>query len=412
MLYEVNTVRLLVTSLDVLLLCGVIDPIIIRARRIPLRLIGDLAFQALRHSGEHRLSNKHLFAGVIALAMVVWIFSGELGSNVVTADEADPAVQANQVRTVRGIESVAMARQQVLAVRGQTQVNRMVRVKSEVPGRIEALPAVKGSRVKAGDMLCQIAVDTRQSEVDEARALLTSARLEYDGVLDLKSRGLQSEINVARVYAALETAKARAQQAQLTLQKTRILAPFDGVVDVQPVEIGDYLKVGDVCVGLMEVDPMLVVGQISEKNIGEVALGDQVVGTLLTGQDFVGEVSFIGRAPDAATRTFPIEVTVRGPEMRAGMTAEMNVPTGLETAHLISPGSLVLNDAGSVGVRIVDGESIVRFYEVEIVSEESDGIWVKGLPAQIRLITVGQEEVFDGQLVNIDVSPLAAMVKS
>jgi multidrug efflux system membrane fusion protein len=261
-------------------------------------------------------------------------------------------------------------------------------------------------------LLCQIAVDTRQSEVDEARALLTSAKLEYDGVLDLKRRGLQSEINVARVNAALETAKARAQQAQLTLQKTQILAPFDGVIDVQPVEIGDYLKVGDVCVGLMEVDPMLVVGQISEKSIGAVALGDQVVGTLLTGQDFIGKVSFIGRVPDAATRTFPIEVTVRGPEMRAGMTAEMKVPTGVETAHLISPGSLVLNDAGSVGVRIVDGESIVRFYEVEIVSEESDGIWIKGLPAQIRLITVGQEEVFDGQLVNIDVSPLAAIVKS
>jgi len=360
------------------------------------------------------LSNKHLFAGFIALAMVVWVFSGELVANVVTADEADPAVQAGQVRTVRGMESVAMARQQVLAVRGQTQVNRMVRVKSEVPGRIEALPAVKGSRVKAGDLLCQIAVDTRQSEVNEARALLTSARLEYDGVLDLKRQGLQSEINVARANAALETAKARAQQAQLTLQKTRILAPFDGVIDVQLVEIGDYMKVGDVCVGLMEVDPMLVVGQISEKSIGAVALGDQVVGTLLTGQDFIGEVSFIGRAPDAATRTFPIEVTVRvgSVEMRAGMTAEMKVPTGVETAHLISPGSLVLNDAGSVGVRIVDGESIVRFYKVQIVSEEPDGIWVKGLPAQIRLITVGQEEVFDGQRVNIDVSPLAAMVKS
>lgn len=379
----------------------------------PLRSRWDFMFQALRNSGEHRLSNKHLFAGFIALAMVVWVFSGELVSNVVTADEADPAVQAGQVRTVRGMESVAMARQQVLAVRGQTQVNRMVRVKSEVPGRIEALPAVKGSRVKAGDLLCQIAVDTRQSEVNEARALLTSARLEYDGVLDLKRQGLQSEINVARANAALETAKARAQQAQLTLQKTRILAPFDGVIDVQLVEIGDYMKVGDVCVGLMEVDPMLVVGQISEKSIGAVALGDQVVGTLLTGQDFIGEVSFIGRAPDAATRTFPIEVTVRvgGVEMRAGMTAEMKVPTGVETAHLISPGSLVLNDAGSVGVRIVDGESIVRFYKVEIVSEEPDGIWVKGLPAQIRLITVGQEEVFDGQRVNIDVSPLAAMVK-
>jgi multidrug efflux system membrane fusion protein len=354
------------------------------------------------------LSSKRLVAGLIAFTMVIWVFSGELTSNIVTADEADPAAQKGQTRSVRGIESVAAERQQVLAVRGQTQVNRMVRVKSEISGRIQALPAVKGSRVKAGDLLCEIAVDTRQAELGEARALLTSAKLEYDGVLDLKRRGLQSEINVARANASLQTARARAQQAELTLQKTRILAPFDGVIDAQPVEIGDYLKVGDVCVGLMEIDPMLVIGQISEKNIGLVAMGDKVTGTLLTGQDFTGEVSFIGRAPDAATRTFPIEVTVRGagPGMRAGMTAEMNVPVGVDTAHLISPASLVLNDVGNVGVRIVDDESIVRFYEVKIVSEESEGVWVTGLPAKIQLITVGQEEVFDGQKVNINVSPL------
>lgn len=360
------------------------------------------------------MSNKGVIAGFIAFVMIGWVLSGELVPSVVIADEVDPAAQKAQARTVRGVESVATLRQQLLAVRGQTQVNRMVKVKSEIPGRIEALPAVKGRQVKAGDLLCQIAVDTRQSELNEARALLTSAKLEYDGVLDLKKRGLQSEINVARANASLETAKARAQQADLTLQKTRILAPFDGVIDDQPVEVGDYLKVGDICVGVMEIDPMLVVGQISEKSIGLVALGDKVNGRLITGQDFIGEVSFIGRAPDAATRTFPIEVTVRGagPGMRSGMTAEMQVPVGADKAHRISPASLVLNDVGNVGVRIVDDANIVRFYEVKIVSEEAAGVWVTGLPLQIRLITVGQEEVFDGQLVNVDVTPLAAIVKT
>lgn len=358
--------------------------------------------------------NKGVIAGSIALVMVGWVLSGELVPNIVIADEGDRAAKKERVRTVRGMESVAEQRQQVLAVRGQTQVNRMVRVKSEVSGRIETLPAVKGHQVKAGDLLCQIAVDTRQSELNEARALLTSAKLEYDGVLDLKRRGLQSEINVARANASLETAKARAQQAELTLQKTRILAPFDGVIDTQPVEVGDYLKVGDVCVGLMEIDPMLVVGQISEKSIGLAALGDKVSGMLITGQNFIGEVSFIGRAPDAATRTFPIEVTVRGagPGMRSGMTAEMQVPIGIDAAHLISPASLVLNDIGNVGVRIVDNASVVRFYEVKIISEEADGVWVTGLPPQIRIITVGQEEVFDGQTVNVDLTPLAAIANS
>jgi multidrug efflux system membrane fusion protein len=358
------------------------------------------------------VSNKSLIAGLIALAMGIWLFSGELVSNTVTAAESDMQVPTG-MHLVRGIESVATERQQLLAVRGQTKANRLVQVKSEVSGKIQALPAVKGTQVKQGDLLCEIAVDTRASELDEARAEFKSAQFEYAGIVDLKQRKLQSEINVAKANAALESARANVIKAELALTKTRIIAPFDGVVESQPVEIGDFLSVGQVCVALMEIDPMLVAGQVSEKNIGQVAIGDKVQVSLITGEHFIGELSFISRAPDAATRTYPIEVTIKAPgnKIRTGMTADLNVPVGLELAHLISPASLVLSDAGNVGVRIVDDSDIVRFMEVTIVSEEVGGIWVKGLPVSIRLITVGQEEVFDGQPVTIDLTPLSSVAK-
>jgi multidrug efflux system membrane fusion protein len=72
----------------------------------------------------------------------------------------------------------------------------------------------------------------------------------------------------------------------------------------------------------------------------------------------------------------------------------------------------VLNDAGTIGVRIVDAENKVRFMPVRIVSEGTGGVWVNGLPERVWLITVGQEEVFDGQVVRLDLSPLAAIVSS
>ncbi len=81
-----------------------------------------------------------------------------------------------------------------------------------------------------------------------------------------------------------------------------------------------------------------------------------------------------------------------------------------EKVHLISPASLVLNDAGSVGVRIVDEKSRVRFKTVEIADENPAGIWVKGLPTAVNLITVGHEEVSEGQLVSIDYSLLNTLV--
>lgn len=360
------------------------------------------------------MSNKNLIAVLIAVAMGFWLLSGELGSSGLGAQERENTTPTNQIPLVRGVESTARPRTEYLEVRAQTRANRVVQVRAEVSGRVEAIPAIKGTRVKAGDLLCKIAVDTRETDLDQARADLKSAQLEYSGLLDMQRRGLQSEINVAKARAALEASRARAKRAELALKKTHIVAPFDSIVDTQPVEVGDFLSTGQVCVTLMEIKPMLVVGQVAEKAIGQIKLGDQVEVSLITGDTMTGKVSFIGRAPDATTRTYPIEVTVPDPgeNIRAGLTAQMKVPVGQKSAHLISPASMVLNDAGVIGVRIVDDSDIVHFKPVKVVSEGPNGVWVDGLPEHVRLITVGQEDVFDGQKVKLDLSPLQSVVSS
>lgn len=347
--------------------------------------------------------------------MVVWLFSGDLASNKVTADESgveDNARAVSVIALVRGIDSVAENRSLFLEVRGQTRANRLVQVKSEISGIVEAVPGEKGKRVRQGDLLCLVAIDTRRSDLSEAMATLKSAQLEYDGIRDLNQRGLQSEIVLAKAKAKLEQGRTRARRAELELQKTRILAPFDGIVETQPVEVGHFLSPGSTCVTLIEIDPILVAGQVAESSIGKIKLGDEVQVGLITGQNYVAAVTFIGRSPDTTTRTYPIEVTIDNPgdSIRAGLTSTMRVPIGEVAAHLISPASLVLDDSGTVGVRIVDGKSMVRFKAVQIVSESAQGIWVTGLPEQVKLITVGQEEVFEGQVVRIDVSQLGSFV--
>lgn len=363
---------------------------------------------------EFSLSDKHLIAGLVALAITAWLLSGALGGSPLDAAEGGLSSAAQEAPLVRAVESQANVRELFLEVRAQTRAKRAVQVRSEVTGVIESLPVEKGGYVKAGDLLCKVAIDTRAADLEEARADLRSAQLEYDGVLDLQKRGLQSEINVAKTRAALESSRAKTKRAELALKKTSILAPFDGVVDDRAVEIGDYLTVGQVCATLIEVNPVLVVGQVSERNIGQVALGNEVTVGLITGENLTGLVTFIGRTPDAATRTYPIEVTIENPgeNIRAGLTAQMKVPVGEKRAHLISPASLVLNDEGTMGVRIVDDSSKVRFMPIQIVSESPLGMWVDGLPERVRLITVGQEEVFDGQAVRIDLTPLGSIVKS
>lgn len=359
------------------------------------------------------VSNKHVLVTFFVVGMAIWVLSGNLTSETMTADESGELAAPEDIKLVRGIKSRADHRTVYLKVRGQTRANRVVQVKSEISGKIEALPGEKGAHVNAGDLLCRVAVDARRNEYRQAVAELKSAQLEFDGFADLNAKGLQSEILMAKARATLEQSKTRAKMASLALEKTNIVAPFDGVVSEQPVEVGDFLSPGATCVSLMEIDPMLVAGQVAEKSIQKVALGNKVEVALITGQTLAGEVSFIGHSPDMATRTFPIEVTIANPgtEVRAGITSEMRVPVGVEEVHLISPASMVLDDTGRVGVRIVDTNNRVRFHMVEVVGEGPAGVWVKGLPDVIDLITIGHEEVYEGQVVKIDLTPLAALVQ-
>jgi len=361
------------------------------------------------------VSNKLLVGCFAPFFMALWVITGAWNTGTVGAEE--PMVEESsgieESLYIRAVRSQAEKRTLFLEVRGQTAANRIVQVKAEVAGKVIEMSGEKGRSVSKGDLLCRIAEDARGAEYRQVLAEFESARLEYDGFVDLNKRGLQSEIVLAKARSALEQSKTRTEDARLALAKTNIIAPFDGVVTEQQVEVGDYLSPGAVCVSLMEVDPMLISGQIAEKSIGLVSLESEVKIQLITGDSYVGVVSYLGHAPDEDTRTYPVEVTIKhtGLLIRTGLTAQMQIPVGAESVHLISPASLVLNDAGGVGVRVVDGASRARFMPVEVAEENPSGIWVKGLPGEVNLITVGHEEVSEGQLVTVDYSRLGMLVK-
>jgi multidrug efflux system membrane fusion protein len=61
----------------------------------------------------------------------------------------------------------------------------------------------------------------------------------------------------------------------------------------------------------------------------------------------------------------------------------------------------MLGEAGELGIRTVNEENQVEFKKIEILEDSMDGIWISGLPRNIRIITIGQEYVFQGQIVNV-----------
>jgi len=111
----------------------------------------------------------------------------------------------------------------------------------------------------------------------------------------------------------------------------------------------------------------------------------------------------VASASDAATRTFDVELEIPNEDglIRDGVTAEFRVFADRRNAHLVSRPSLILNDAGDIGVRTVDASGIVHFAPVTLLGESNSGIYVTGLDDNIAIITRGQEFVTAGRQVSV-----------
>ncbi|MGI9250679.1 MAG: efflux RND transporter periplasmic adaptor subunit [Pseudohongiellaceae bacterium] len=371
------------------------------------------------------MKRQHLIAIGILVVVAVWmVIPRGASSTSETPAEADTTIIAASAERVASARSDAMPNsivvraERVLAsayteqvrVRGRTRAYRHVEVRTEQPGRVIGNPVPRGARVAEGDLLCELAVDSRAAELAQASSRREKAELEYEAALDLQARDLQSDVIVAQLKAALETAGAELSRAELALEKTRIVAPFDGVVESRDVEQGDLLNVGTVCASVLDDSPMLLVGLVPEQDVGRISVGNRVNAMLVDGERISGRVVFLSRAADAISRSYRIEVEVDAGQgtIRDGITAELFVASVEAAAHLVPSSALTLDDNGEIGVKVIDANNRVRFQPVEIIGDNTGqinpGVWVKGLQGAVTLVTVGQESVFSGQIVQADFS--------
>ena len=356
------------------------------------------------------MSKNVISASIVAVVLLLWLGSGLFIGDHAPAEhpaialqqQADPDAGNAEASKVRAEVVKSRARTRYLVLRGRTQSKRVVEVKAEIAGKVISRPVERGTRVEAGDMLCELAVDDRAAAVSEAEAALEDARIQYQGILKLKEQGLQSETAIASAAARQETARAQLHRQVLNLERTRITAPFGGMVEDLHMNIGDYAVMGAPCATLIDLDPMLISADVTEAEVESLDLGDRVSGLISVGREIEGVVTFIGKQSDPVTRTYPVEITVDNADynIRSGLTVRVRIGLGEVQAHQISPALFTLNDKGDLGVRTLDKSGRVEFRSIRIIEDGPGGVWVTGLPKTTRLITVGQEFVSTGEKVD------------
>ena len=352
----------------------------------------------------YRIMNKTVKTAILALSLLMlWMISGLFFNKSKSSNLASINISAEKkLLNVKAKEFSSELRLSSVVIQGRTESNRSVLIASETNGIVENIFVDKGDQVIKGQIICKLSIDSRMAKLDEAEALMRQKKLEWEASKVLVEKGYRSQTKAAGSKAAFDASKALVVQMEKELDNINIRAPFDGFFNDNISEVGDFLSIGMPCGQVIDYNPILVTGQISEQEIRKVKTGVKSQAILSTGERVSGLVSYISKTADKKTRTFRVEVRIENPDFKIkdGITTELFIPTQKVIAHLIPPSSLTLDSEGRIGIRHINKDNNVLFSSVEIIGDEGELVWVTGLSEKVIIITVGQEFVVEGQKVN------------
>ena len=344
------------------------------------------------------------YSAGIAVLITLWLLSGTLGSDEADAVDAQPVAATleapqNKVR-VRTQSAEEVVR--TIVINGETAPARIVHISAETDGRVEFIGAERGANVSRGGLLVRLDERDRSARLAQAEATVKQREVEYEGRVKLQSESYVSEAQLQEAVAQLEAAKTELRRAELDLEYMNVRAPFDGALQSRDVEVGDFVKVGDPIATFVDNRKIIVTADVSEFDARNVDVGEAAEAQLATGERVRGQIRYVAPVADAATRTFTVELEVDNSDgaLRAGGTAELMIPAEVVSAHRVSPSLLTLDDAGNVGLKIINDAGEVEFVVADIALSSSNGVWLAGLPDTATIITVGQGFVNTGSIVD------------
>ena len=292
-----------------------------------------------------KIRQTYITSFITLILAFLWMLSGTLADEEF---EVKAKTQLETISSVTVLNSSALEKAKKIKVSGTTEADKLIKIRAEASGTVVSRPVKQGQFVKKDQLICQ---------------LYNAGRTSYP----------------------------------------KVKAPFDGYLETFSVKEGDYLNTGAVCATIIDPDPMRLIGEVSEKEINFVKVGAKAVAELISGKKVEGVVSFVSTSANKGTRTFRVEIDVKNSDrsIRDGVSAQIAIKGDTILAHKISPSILMLGEAGELGIRTVNEDDQVEFKKIDILEDSMEGIWITGLPKNTRIITVGQEYVFQGQTVNV-----------
>ncbi|MGZ8988260.1 MAG: efflux RND transporter periplasmic adaptor subunit, partial [Allosphingosinicella sp.] len=275
-----------------------------------------------------------VLAGVVAIVLAAagaaaWLYAERGGSadgaGAAAADaQAEPPAVAVEARAVE----LGPVSTEVSAV-GTLRSNEAVVIRPEIDGRVTEIHFDEGTAVEAGQLLFSFDASIPRAELADAESNLLLSERNYQRAMELYRRGAGTGRSVDETRASLQSDRAKVDLAKARLDKTKIAAPFAGIVGLRRVSIGDYVSSGDDLVTLASIDPIKVDFRIPERFLSELHPGQElgVEVDAFPGRTFRGRVFAVDPQIDANGRSIALRAEVPNPErvLRPGLFSRIRL---------------------------------------------------------------------------------------
>ena len=356
--------------------------------------------------------------GIVAASLGAWWLqnksTSEPASVAPNPGAASPAGAGGPQRPV----SVEVAKVETTKLVDETQSvgslrsNQGVMLRPEVGGRVSQVMFRDGQRVKKGQVLVQFDDQLPAAQVMQAQAELSIARANHTRNKELVAQNFISKRSLDESEAALQVAEAKLSLAQATLQRLKVLAPFDGVAGLRQINVGDYLKDGADMVNIEDIDAVLLDFRLAERFQTKVKPGQkaQVSFDALPGKQFTALVQAIDPLIEANGRSVGVRACIdnRQMQLRPGMFARVSVVFGERPNAMFVPEEAIVPQGGrSCVVKVVAGpnkdELMSERVAVKIGLRQPGKVEIlEGLTLEDTVVVAGQQRLQkDGTLVKV-----------
>jgi membrane fusion protein (multidrug efflux system) len=287
---------------------------------------------------------------------------------------------------------------------GTIEAEDAITVVSEIDATVIELPFREGAAIAKGGLIAQLDDIQLRAEEERTKAILEQRKVTYERIKTITDEGLGTAQSLDDAATALKVAEADLALIRARLQKTRIVAPFAGILGARQVSPGTFLRAGSPITDLAQLQRLRVTFSAPERYYSNLQRGAavKVSTTAYPGYELTGRVDVIEPVIDEATRRAKIVARIDNPgaKFRPGMSANITVVLSERQNALVIPSEAVFVEGNQALVFVIQADSTVARTPVELGTRLRDKVEVlNGVAAGTMVVRAGHQKLFPGAKV-------------